>query len=343
MSKKNNAKSVSNKETGYGIAVVNNDKVIINDAYLADPNNINSLTTCMERAHNGLKGFLDAMEALNEIRCRKLYLCIQGTDGSPKYRTFEDFIQEEYGYTRSKYCRLNNAFHTRKQLCTAYGDKVDERTASIPLNESTYYELSKIPSDKLDEALTELSQLAGDGHVTSLSIAQWCKEHLGSIRSRRRNEAVISSCENEESNLQDMPADNAPANHDNTNEVITVIPVPSANQPKPTVEQDSSQRQVIMTVGTCEGESDDANTPTMVSLDANDASEELDEEDDADDEDDEDDEDETYNEYIKELRRILYSNDFINYCITSKDDVFEEVCEIINHFTEEVNYSRSSE
>lgn len=137
-----------------------------------DLQDFNRLT---EKAH---KGFWNAAEALCEIKSRKLYLCRKDENGKTCFRTFDDFLNAEYGFGRSNFCRMSNAYQTYKLLNEKYGESQPALLKAIPENVDTFYEISMIPSDQMDSAISDFAtKVADHTPITASLIRKWRTEH----------------------------------------------------------------------------------------------------------------------------------------------------------------------
>ncbi len=133
--------------------------------------NCQDLTRLTETAHNG---FWEAVTALNEIRERKLYLSRLDDNGHPCFRTFKDFLKAEFNFGRSNFCRMQNAYQARKLLNEKYSASHPTLLQAMPENVDVYYEISKIPKEQLDEAMSDFAQdVDNDMAITAILVRQW--------------------------------------------------------------------------------------------------------------------------------------------------------------------------
>ncbi len=129
----------------------------------ADEKNLQDLNEKMDIVRKGSQAYLEAVQALRDIQDQELYLCIKDAQGNPRYRTFEDFLKNEFGYTRSNYCRMKNASDTYQLFREKYGKKYQKLMDVLPQNVSVLYELSKIPEERHDEIMHFLSEDVSHG------------------------------------------------------------------------------------------------------------------------------------------------------------------------------------
>ena len=139
---------------------------------------VHEFSRLVEIAHKGFIGTMEAIGALYEIKDKKLYLRQLDEQGKPRYTTFENFLQYEFGLSRSNFCRMQNAYIANKRLNEKYGECHPYLVKAIAEHVDPYYELSKISGDKLDEAISDFAEESSKGDIITASrIRQWRKDH----------------------------------------------------------------------------------------------------------------------------------------------------------------------
>lgn len=124
------------------------------------------------------KGFWNAAEALCEIKSRKLYLCPKDKNGNPCFKTFDDYLNAEYGFGRSNFCRMSKAYQAYKLLYENYGESQPALLKAIPENIDPFYEISMIPQEQVESAISDLAQDVANGiAITASHIRQWRTDH----------------------------------------------------------------------------------------------------------------------------------------------------------------------
>ena len=273
---------------------------------VVSPDDIKELEKLTVEAHQGLndaiKGTFKAVESLLIIQKRKLYRCMRNKNGNQLYMTFGDFLQDEFGCERSYFCQMKNAYLTKLYIEENFGQNRSEVLKAIPENVSNFYELSKIPRERLDEALTYLISNVANDQMTRSHIAQWRKSNCPTVRTTSHDVIDVAS--------SNHPADPETAENNATGtsaadgEKHATGNLPVAVPPTPSVSQESPQATT--------GDKNDE----IERDDHDDEEEEKDDDDEAENEDEEDEEDTPYEKGQKKFEhiyRLLNDSDLIEY------------------------------
>ena len=110
------------------------------------------LETLESVIEGGWKTFLEVGEALAEVRKKGLYR---------DYGTFDEYIKNKWGYSRSYAYNLIGSAEVNEQLSSI------EDIKDKPLNESQLRELIPVPEAKREEAWKSAVKLAGDKPLTA--------------------------------------------------------------------------------------------------------------------------------------------------------------------------------
>lgn len=108
---------------------------------------------------------MEVAQALRRIRDEELY--------RENYKTFEEYVDKRWGWTRRRAYQLIDACEVREDLCTV----VHIPEAAEITRERQLRELADVPTDSLEEVVTTAAKLA-DGKPITASILRKAKQQV---------------------------------------------------------------------------------------------------------------------------------------------------------------------
>lgn len=115
----------------------------------------------------GISSFRAAGEALKEIRDLKLY--------RESYKTFERYVDEKWGFKKSRAYQIIEASEVSKRISTNGGQ--NERASEIT-SERQLRELKEVPDELMAPVIDRAVELAGDDKITASDLKQSREEIL---------------------------------------------------------------------------------------------------------------------------------------------------------------------
>jgi hypothetical protein len=115
----------------------------------------------------GISSFRAAGEALKEIRDLKLY--------RESYKTFEKYVDEKWGFKKSRAYQIIEASDVSKRISTNGGQ--NERASEIT-SERQLRELKEVPDELMAPVIDRAAELAGDDKITASDLKQSREEIL---------------------------------------------------------------------------------------------------------------------------------------------------------------------
>ena len=123
-----------------------------------------------QKIHEKTDAFLDVIAYLAIIQKEKLYQLKVDKDNKPLHKTFESYIDVEFGFKRAYYSRLNAAYAAYQQLKEALPQ---EELEQLPQYPEFYTALSKIQKEKRVDAITEVVQKKTKNRLKGSDILRW--------------------------------------------------------------------------------------------------------------------------------------------------------------------------
>lgn len=132
------------------------------------------LKNCEKIIHAKTDAFLDVVVQLAIIKEENLYKLKVGKDNKPLYKTFESYIDAEFGFKRAYYSRLNAAYAAYQQLKEALPQNEMKQLPKYP---TFYIALSEIKEEKRIDAINEVvKKKAGTNkRMKGSDITRWGK------------------------------------------------------------------------------------------------------------------------------------------------------------------------
>ena len=132
------------------------------------------LKNCEKIIHAKTDAFLDVVVQLAIIKEENLYKLKVGKDNKPLYKTFESYIDAEFGFKRAYYSRLNAAFATYEQIKKTLPQNEMKQLPKYP---TFYIALSEIKDEKRIDAINEVvKKKAGTNkRMKGSDITRWGK------------------------------------------------------------------------------------------------------------------------------------------------------------------------
>lgn len=130
----------------------------VNKAEVIDPKEIeeklNKLEKCEKIIHDKTDSFIEVIAQLAIIKKDKLYEGKVDSKGKPLFKTFEAYIDSEFGFKRAYYSRLNAAYATYKQI----EEKQPDEIKLLPKYPEFYTALSEIKEEKRLDVIEEFKK-----------------------------------------------------------------------------------------------------------------------------------------------------------------------------------------
>ena len=133
------------------------------------------LDWCLNQITHGVDAFFGMADALRVVREEKLYLLYTDTDGKALYQDFEGFLKGKLGMSPSGFFKLCKASEAYKAAKAKFGDTTDVKLKGLK-SVSGLYELSRLPQDRIPEALDAIAATDGEA-ATADAVAQWRREN----------------------------------------------------------------------------------------------------------------------------------------------------------------------
>ncbi len=131
----------------------------------------NQLKECEKIIHDKTDSFIEVIVQLTIIQENNLYQLKVGSDNKPLFKSFERYIDAEFGFKRAYYSRLKSAYDTYKQIETKVPKDELEQLPKYP---AFYVALSEIEEEKRIEAIEAVKKKAGTNkRMRGSDITRW--------------------------------------------------------------------------------------------------------------------------------------------------------------------------
>ena len=137
-----------------------------------------------QKIHEKTDAFLDVIAYLAIIKEGNLYQLKVDKDNKPLHKTFESYIDVEFGFKRAYYSRLNAAYAAYQQLKEALPQ---EELEQLPQYPEFYTALSKIQKEKRVDAITEVIQKKTKKRLKGSDILRWGTQNKVLVKKEKNN------------------------------------------------------------------------------------------------------------------------------------------------------------